>query len=92
MRTRLLVIAIAGLSFAGSVAAEPAKAPIRKADRPASQPVEVVVAAADQARIPAAADQARIPAAAEQAAPAPAKRERKARVTTCRCGDQTASN
>jgi hypothetical protein len=82
MRARLMVIAVAAVSFAGAVAAEPAKAPVRKADQPAEQPVQVVVAAADQAR----------PLTPATDAAAPAKRERKARVTTCRCGDQSASN
>ena len=83
MRGHLLIVAAAGLSLCGAAAAEPAKAPVRKAEQPAEQPVQVVVAAADQASTPAA------PGAA---ASAPVKRERKARVTTCRCGDQTASN
>lgn len=82
MHARLLIVAAAGLSFAGSVAAEPAKTPVRKAEAPAEQPVQVVVAAADQARTPAT----------DIAPAAPAKRERKARVTTCRCGDQTAND
>lgn len=80
MRARLLIVSVAGLSLAAAAAAEPAKAPVRKADQPADQPVELVVAAADQVRTPAAA---------EQQSAAPAKRERKARVTTCRCGDKT---
>ena len=83
MRARLLMVATIGFFAAGAVAAEPAKAPVRKAEQPVDQPAQVVVAAADQARAPAAA---------EPAAAAPAKRERRARVTTCRCGDQTASN
>jgi hypothetical protein len=83
MRARLLMVATIGLFAAGAVAAEPAKAPVRKADQPAEQPVPVVVAAADQARAPATAEQ--VPAA-------PVKRERRARVTTCRCGDQAAGN
>ena len=83
MRARLMVVAIVGLSFAGAVAAEPAKAPVRKAEQAAEQPTQVVVAAADQVRAAAPG---------EQAAAVPVKRERKARVTTCRCGDLTASN
>lgn len=78
MRTRLLIIAVSGLSFAAAVAAEPGKAPVHKADQPAERPVEVVIASADQVRTPAPSEQASVP-----------KRERKARVTTCRCGDQT---
>lgn len=84
MRAHLLIVAVSGLSLAtAAVAAEPAKAPVRTADQPADQAVPVVIAAADEVRTPAAADQ--------QGA-APAKRERKARVTTCRCGDQTPNN
>lgn len=84
MRARLVIAAISGLSVATAVAAEPAKAPVRKADQAAEQPVEVVVAAADEIRTPTAS--------ADQATAAPAKRARKARVTTCRCGDQPPSN
>jgi hypothetical protein len=80
MRACLLIAAIAGMSFAASASAEPVKAPVRNANQPAGQGVTVVVAAADDIRTPATA---------EQKAEAPAKRERKARVTTCRCGDQT---
>ena len=82
MHARLLIVAITGLSFAAAAAAEPAKAPVRKADLPVEQAAPVVVASADEAPTPAAADQKAVPV----------KRERKARVTTCRCGDQTASN
>lgn len=83
MRTRLLIVAVSGLSFAAAVAAEPVKAPVHKAEQPAQQPVEVVIASAEQVRNPATS---------EQASP-PAKRERKARVATCRCGgDQTPNN
>ena len=83
MRAHLLIVAVAGLSFGAAVAAEPAKAPVRKAEHPVERPSPVVVAAVDEVRTAPVAD---------QAAAAPAKRERKARVTTCRCGDQTASN
>lgn len=80
MRARLLIAAFAGLSFAAAASAEPVKAPVRNANQHAEQGVNVVVAAADDIRTPATA---------EHKADAPAKRERKARVTTCRCGDQT---
>ena len=79
MRTHLLILAVSGLSFEAAVVAEPAKAPVRKADQPAEQPIEVVIASAEQVRTPAA----------DQQASEPAKRKRKARITTCRCGDQT---
>lgn len=81
MRARLLIVALSGLSLATAAAAvEPAKVPVRTADQPTGQEVPVVIAAADEVRTPAAA---------EQQAAAPAKRERRARVTTCRCGNQT---
>lgn len=81
MRVRLLIVALSGLSLATAAgAAEPVKVPVRTADQPADQDVPVVIAAADEVRTP--------PGANRQAA-APAKRERRARVTTCRCGDQT---
>jgi len=83
MRARQLIIAAAGLALAAAGAAEPAKAPVRKADHSADKPVELVVAAADQASAPAPAGQAET---------APPKRERRARVTTCRCGDPNAEN
>jgi hypothetical protein len=81
MRARLLIFALSGLSLAtAAVAAEPAKAPVRTADQPTDQDVRVVIAAVDEVRTPAGVDR--------QAA-APAKRERRVRVTTCRCGEQT---
>ena len=83
MRARQLILAIAGLSCAAAVAAEPAKAPVRKADQPVEEAAPVVVASADQIRTPEAA---------AQSDAAPAKRARKARVTTCRCGDPSASD
>lgn len=81
MRPHLVMIAV-GLSFATSVAAEPPKAPVRKAEQPAEQAPPVMVAAADPAK-----DRASDP---RQDAATPAK-QRRARVTTCRCGDQTPS-
>lgn len=82
MRSRLLIVAVSGLSFAAAAAAEPAKAPVRKAEQPAEQAAPIVIASADEVRTPATAQQAA----------APAKRERRARVTTCRCGDQSPNN
>lgn len=83
MRTHLLIAALSGLSLASAAAAEPAKAPVRKAGQPAEQEVNVVIASVDDVRTPAAV---------EQQAAAPAKRERRARVSTCRCGGQESSN
>lgn len=83
MRAHLLVVAIAGLSLTAAVAAEPAKAPVRKAEQPADEATAVVVASADEAR-------QETPADARPEAATPAK-PRHARVTTCRCGDQNPS-
>ena len=78
MRARLLLVAVSGLSFAAAAAAEPAKAPIRKAEQPAEQAAPIVIASAEEVRTPVTG----------QDSGAPAKRERKARVTTCRCGGE----
>jgi hypothetical protein len=82
MRIRLLVTAVATLSLAAAVSAEPPKAPVQKADQPTDQR-PIVVAAADESAQPAVSD--------PQASP-PAKPARHARVTTCRCGDQNPGN
>jgi len=82
MRIRLLVTAIASLSLAAAGSAEPPKAPVQKAEQPASQR-PVIIAAADETSQPATGD---------PQASAPAKPARHARVTTCRCGDQTPGN
>ena len=82
MRIRLLVTAIASLSLAAAGSAEPPKAPVQKAEQPAGQR-PVIVAAADETSQPATGD---------PQASAPAKPARHARVTTCRCGDQTPGN
>jgi hypothetical protein len=79
MSARFMVIAAAALTIAGAAVAESAKPEVRPASQPASRPVQVLMASADQV-------QARV-GSADQAAPAPVKRPRAARVTTCRCGD-----
>ena len=85
MRPQMLVVALAGLSMAtAAAAAEPAKAPVRKADQPAETAAPVVAAAA------VVADAGEQAASDPQATP-PAK-QRRARVTTCRCGDQNPSD
>lgn len=81
MRACLLLITSATLGFGPAALAEPAKAPVQKAEQPADRPVEIVIASADQARPSASIDQ-------HDPAAAPVKR-RAARVTTCRCGGQT---
>ena len=81
MRARLLMVAVAGLSFAAVAVAEPVKAPVQKAAQPDNRPTEVVVASASDVRPEVAATDA-----------APVKRVRKARVISCRCGDQPQGN
>lgn len=81
MRGRLIAAGAAGLFLSAAVLAEPANAPVREAARPTDQRAEVVVASADNIRPPATSG--------DQGA-APAKKVRKARVITCRCGDPAA--
>jgi hypothetical protein len=80
MRARAVMIAV-GLSFASAAVAEPPRAPVREADQPAEKEKPVVLAAADDLRLQANEPQE------ESKAPA-ATPARRARVTTCRCGDQ----
>jgi adenosine/AMP kinase len=80
MSARFILIAAATLTIAGVAVAEPSKPEVQSASQPASRPVQVLMASADQV-------QARV-GSVDQAAPAPVKRPRAARVTTCRCGDQ----
>lgn len=82
MHGRLLIVAVSGLFVAAGASAEPAKAPVRKADQPAKQAAPIVIASAEEIRSQPS----------DQQSAAPAKRERKARVTTCRCGDQAPNN
>lgn len=84
MRARLLIVATAALSVATAAVAEPAKTPVQNAAQPNNRPAEVLVASVDTARPGAAA--------AAQDSGAPVKRARKARVNSCRCGDQTPPN
>lgn len=83
MRVRHFVIAIAAAAIATAATAEPPKAPVRDAAQPAEARPPVVIASAEPVRAPAPV--------AEAQAPAPAKRVRTARVSACRCGDQTPS-
>ncbi len=87
MRAPLFAIAVAGLSFAAAASADPAKAPVRQAGQESNQSAPVIVAAADPLRGPAAADQQQ-----QQPSATADKPVRHARVTTCRCGDQTPSD
>ena len=82
MGKSILLIATAALATA--VQAEPVKTEAREAPASANRPAQVVLASAEQ--VPAAAP------LATQPAETPVKRPRAARVTSCRCGDQTAAN
>lgn len=79
MHARWMVIAATALTMAVTATAEPAQTPAREAAQPTSQPKPVVLASVEQIRGPIATG--------DQATPAPVKRPRVARVTTCRCGD-----
>ena len=79
MFSRCLAIA-AVLALATAVAAEPPRPGASDSAKPANRPVPVMLASADQTP----------PAAVQAQASVPAKRPRAARVTTCRCGGQSA--
>ena len=81
MSVRSLTVAIAMLSLSAAALADPAKAPVHKADQPANQAPSVEIASAD--------DAADVATEQQQPAADPAKPVRHARVTSCRCGDQT---
>jgi hypothetical protein len=83
MRRFVLAIAIASLPLTAAVSAEPAKAPVRDASQPAIEDTPVLVASADT--VSALADKK----PAQPQASDPAKPAGHARVTSCRCGDQT---
>jgi hypothetical protein len=84
MRLSVLAVAVGSLSLAAAVSAEPAKAPVRKAVQPSDLPAPVIVASADTVSSPEGVEQQ-----PEQQASEPTKPARHARVTSCRCGDQT---
>ena len=79
MKSRFAIIALTMLAAGTAVAAEPPKANAPAPAEQANPPVRMMLASAEQVRAPAPADQAN---------PQPPK-HRAARVTTCRCGDQT---
>lgn len=87
MLVRYLLIGAVAMSLTAPAAAEPAKPAPAEAGRPESRPVDVVLASAEQVRValPAVQD----PAAAGQTPAAAPVKKRAARVTTCRCADQT---
>ena len=88
MFVRYLLIGATALSLTMPAAAEPAKPVANEANRPENRPAQVVMASAEQvsAALPAVASPS-LPEAAPAAAPV---KKRAARVTTCRCADQTA--
>ena len=85
MRAHLFAIAVVSLAAAPAVAADSPTAPVTKAGQPANQSQPVLVQAADPVATPTTQP-------AEQPHPSAEKPARHARVTTCRCGDQTPSN
>ena len=89
MHTRFTLIAALGATMlAAPIGAEPAKAPAEQASQTANRPAELLLASAD-IRSPVETSGAQQSDVSEVQAPAPAKRPRAARVTTCRCAGQT---
>jgi len=86
MLVRKLLIAAAAMSFTAMAAAEPPKTVAPGAAQPVNRPAEVVLASAEQVSVPSPAAQDQNTEAQTPAAPV---KKRAARVTTCRCGDQT---
>ena len=85
MHTRfMLVAALAAMTLTAPLGAEPVKAPAQPAAQPVDRPAEILVASAE---IRSPGQNAEAPQSEAQA-PAPAKRPRAARVTTCRCAGQ----
>jgi hypothetical protein len=82
MRARLMIIAATALTVGTSALADPPKSREAQAAQPASPPAQVLMASVESGDPAPAADQA----------PPPVKRPRVARVTSCRCGDQQASD
>ena len=80
MNIRFVLIAAATLMSGTAFAAEPPKAPVEQAAQPQRTNPPVVLASADEVRAP-------LPG--ESATPV---KHRVARVTTCRCGDQAATD
>ena len=83
MRRFVLALAIVSLPLTAAVSAEPAKAPVRDASQPVTEETPVLVASADT--VSALPDKK----PTQPQASDPAKPARHARVSTCRCGDQT---
>jgi hypothetical protein len=82
MHARFVMIAAIALTAGTAAPAEPPTTQAQGAPHPANRPAPPVMLAS--------ADQVPTPAPADQGASGPAKPHRAARVTTCRCGGQTA--
>ena len=81
MHARFVLIMASIFVSGPAFAAEPAKPPVQPATQQRPAPAQVVLASADDVRVPSDTDQ--------QAQSAP-KRPRVGRITTCRCGDPQA--
>lgn len=84
MRAHLLLVALAGLLPTAAVATESEKVPVRAAGQTAPSDSRIVIASAKEA--PPATQTAR-----DSETSLPAK-QRRGRVTNCRCGDQNPSD
>lgn len=82
MAFRSLMVAIAMLSIPAGAYAEPAKPAVHDAAQPTNQAPAIEIASADDGSAAAANAQ-------PQPQADPAKPVRHARVSACRCGDQT---
>ena len=85
MHARSLLIAAVALTCASIAAAEPTKPMARETNANTTRPAAVMLASAEQVPTP-------VPAATQDPNAAPVKPVRHGRVTTCRCGDQTAQH
>jgi hypothetical protein len=84
MRAQLLLVALAGLLPTAAIASESGKVPVRPAEQTAPRDSRIVIASVKE---PPAATQT----AGDPEAELPAK-QRRGRVTNCRCGDQNPSD
>ena len=86
MHCRFMLIAALVASVAAPAIADPGKIAAQQASQPTERPAPILLAQVD-IRAPQQADVQASPA--DSQAPAPAKRPRASRVTTCRCAGQT---
>jgi hypothetical protein len=80
----VLALATAALPLTAAVSAEPAKAPVHDASQPVAEDTPVLVASADTVSLSLPDKKPAQPQASD-----PAKPARHARISSCRCGDQT---